>query len=94
MEKTEKLRHPVDIHVGRRLRLIRKQRRLSLVTLSDRVSLTFQQIQKLERAHTQLSPRHLYELAQALEVTPNWFFKSYSGDGPAGINLAQPGQLP
>ena len=40
--------HPVDIHVGKKLKQIRTLRRLSQTDVAKRLNLSFQQIQKYE----------------------------------------------
>ena len=37
--------HPVDVHVGKRLKIRRKLSNMSQTALGDKVGLTFQQIQ-------------------------------------------------
>ena len=59
MSKPPKLPHVVDLHVGRRLRIRRKQRGVSQGTLADHVGLTFQQMQKYERASNRISASKL-----------------------------------
>jgi transcriptional regulator with XRE-family HTH domain len=66
----EKTAHPVDLEVGKRIRLIRKEKQLSQEQLGDAVALTFQQIQKYERGANRVSASKLVEIARALEVPP------------------------
>jgi transcriptional regulator with XRE-family HTH domain len=49
-------RHPIDIHVGTRLKTLRLQRGWSQTALAERVDLTFQQIQKYENGSNRISP--------------------------------------
>lgn len=65
--------HPVDIHIGVRLRLRRVLLGMSQTDLGDRVGLTFQQVQKYERGANRISASRLYEFAKILDV-PVWFF--------------------
>lgn len=60
--------HPVDLHVGRRLRQLRRQRGLTQARLAERLDLTFQQIQKYERGANRISASKLFDAAQVLEV--------------------------
>jgi transcriptional regulator with XRE-family HTH domain len=60
--------HPVDIHVGVRLRQRRNLVGLSQTKLSDSVGLTFQQIQKYENGTNRISSSRLYEFAKVLNV--------------------------
>ena len=51
--------HPVDIHVGARIRLRRTLLGMSQEKLGDAVSLTFQQIQKYEKGTNRVSASRL-----------------------------------
>jgi transcriptional regulator with XRE-family HTH domain len=78
---------PIDLHVGRRLRIRRRHLGLSQQGLGDQLGVTFQQIQKYERAGNRVSCSVLFELARALGVTPGYFFEGLAGptelgDGP------------
>jgi transcriptional regulator with XRE-family HTH domain len=66
--------NPVDRHVGLRIRMRRKELGLSQERLADAVGLTFQQIQKYERAANRVSASKLWELAQALQVGISYFY--------------------
>lgn len=67
--------HPVDIHVGSRLRLRRMMLGLSQSRLGESVGLTFQQIQKYERGANRMGASRLYELARILDVPISYFFE-------------------
>lgn len=84
MSKPPKLPHVVDLHVGRRLRIRRKQRGVSQGTLADHVGLTFQQMQKYERASNRISASKLYEIARALDAPVAYFFEGLPGTDPNG----------
>lgn len=74
--------HPVDIHVGRRIRFFRRQQGLSQTALGTPLDLTFQQVQKYERGANRVSASKLYEIARVLGVTVSELF-----DGlPASVN--------
>src|SRR5438270_8920735 len=66
--------NPIDRHVGLRIRMRRKELGLSQERLADAVGLTFQQIQKYERAANRVSASKLWELAQALGVGIGYFY--------------------
>jgi transcriptional regulator with XRE-family HTH domain len=66
--------HPVDIHVGARLRRRRTLVGLSQTKLSESVGLTFQQILKYERGTNRISSSRLYEFARVLAVPVSYFF--------------------
>lgn len=71
MPATEnKTPHHVDIHVGAKIREIRRSSGKSQEYLAHAVGLTFQQIQKYERGSNRVSASKLCEIAEALGVTP------------------------
>ena len=59
---------PVDILVGQNIRICRMQRGLSQSELAERVGLTFQQIQKYEKAANRVGASRLIQVADALGV--------------------------
>ena len=66
--------HPVDIHVGQKLKQLRAARGLSQTDLGTQLKLSFQQIQKYEAGSNRISASRLFELAQALNVDLAYFF--------------------
>ncbi len=66
--------HPVDIHVGARIRLRRTLLGMSQEKLGDAVGLTFQQIQKYEKGTNRVSASRLYQFGQTLNVPVSFFF--------------------
>lgn len=77
--------HPVDLHVGARLRQPRRLIGLSQVGLAQAVGMTHQQVQKYERGGNRVSASMLYALACVLKVSPGWFFQGLpatDGDRP------------
>lgn len=66
--------HPVDIHVGRKLKQIRTLRRLSQTDVARKLNLSFQQIQKYEIGSNRVAASRLFELSQILDVPPSYFF--------------------
>jgi transcriptional regulator with XRE-family HTH domain len=77
----ESLAHPLDIHVGQKLRQRRLMLGLTQEKLGGLLSLTFQQVQKYERGQNRVSASRLYEIARALRVPVAYFFE----DAPDGI---------
>lgn len=72
--------HPVDIHVGKRLRLRRTILGMSQEALGSAIGITFQQVQKYERGSNRMGSSRLYEFAKLLGVPVGYFFEEYSGD--------------
>ncbi len=66
--------HPVDVHVGARLRQRRTLLGMSQTKLGESVELTFQQIQKYERGSNRMGSSRLYEFAKVLDVPISYFF--------------------
>lgn len=66
---------PVDVHVGRRVRLRRKGLGISQAELAGHIGLTFQQIQKYERGSNRISVSKLYRIAEALRAPVSLFFE-------------------
>ncbi|HSK39306.1 MAG TPA: helix-turn-helix transcriptional regulator [Arenibaculum sp.] len=75
--------HPIDIHVGARLRLRRTLLGLSQEKLGEAVGITFQQLQKYERGANRISASRLYHLAQVLDVPVGFFFEDMPAGQPA-----------
>jgi transcriptional regulator with XRE-family HTH domain len=67
--------NPVDRHVGLRMRMRRKELGLSQERLAEAVGLTFQQIQKYERAANRISASKLWELSRALKTGVGYFYE-------------------
>jgi transcriptional regulator with XRE-family HTH domain len=78
--------HPIDLHLGGRLRLARKQCGVTQGTLAQALSVSFQQVQKYERGTNRLSGASLYGAAITLGVAPAFFFEGLAGleAGPVG----------
>ena len=66
--------HPVDVHVGQKLKQIRTLRRLSQTDVARKLKLSFQQIQKYEIGSNRVAASRLFELAQVLDVPTSFFF--------------------
>ncbi len=79
MDFIEPAAHPMDLHVGRRLQLRRKALNMSQKTLAERIGVTFQQIQKYERAANRISAGKLHDVARMLSVPIYYFFQGFPG---------------
>src|SRR5260221_14516174 len=87
-DKDDNAPHPIDVYVGGRMRLRRTQLGLSQGTLASKIGVSFQAIQKYEAGGIRISASRLYDIGQALHVSPAFFFGGYP-DGLAANNLAQ-----
>lgn len=67
--------HPVDRHVGLRIRMRRKELNISQEKLAESLGLTFQQVQKYERAANRVSASKLFEIARALDTSVAYFYE-------------------
>lgn len=74
--------HPVDMHVGKRLRARRRLLGLTQEVLAGAVSIRFQQIQKYESGANRISASRLWALAKALDVPVSYFFEGMNGHEP------------
>lgn len=72
--------HPVDVHVGKRLRMRRKMLGMSQEELGRTADITFQQIQKYERGTNRVGSSRLYDFAQVLNVPVGYFFEGFSAE--------------
>lgn len=78
------MKHPVDIHVGQRIRQRRWLAGMTQQQLAERVGIRFQQIQKYETGMNRVSASRLWEIAQALDVPLAHFFEGLSDAGEEG----------
>ena len=67
--------HPVDVHVGKKLKHARTLRQFSQTDVAQHLGLSFQQIQKYETGSNRIAASRLFELAQILEVPTSYFFE-------------------
>jgi transcriptional regulator with XRE-family HTH domain len=78
----EKRPHPIDRHVGTRLRLRRMQKGLSQSALAHAIGVTFQAVQKYESGDIRVSASRLYEIARFLETDIGFFFAAEHAEQP------------
>jgi transcriptional regulator with XRE-family HTH domain len=69
------MKHPVDAHVGKRIRHRRWMVGMTQQQLADKVGIKFQQIQKYETGMNRVSASRLWDVADALGVQINFFFE-------------------
>ncbi len=72
---------PVDAFIGHRVRLRRTQLGLSQSQVGEQIGVTFQQIQKFERAHNRITAKRLKQLSQVLNVELDYFFEGIRVEG-------------
>ena len=86
--------HPLDLHVGNRLRMRRLRQNLTQEKLANLVGLTFQQVQKYEHGSNRISASRLYEIATALQVPVSYFYEDLPSDIPSFEGMSEQGQTP
>lgn len=87
------MKHPVDVHVGKRIRHRRWMIGTTQQQLAEQVGIKFQQIQKYETGMNRVSASRLWDIANVLRVPVSFFFEGMDerapskehGDMPADI---------
>ncbi|MDX2143743.1 MAG: helix-turn-helix transcriptional regulator [Rhodospirillaceae bacterium] len=74
---------PVDIHVGKRIKLRRTLLHISQEQLAGDVGVTFQQVQKYESGHNRVSASRLYDISRVLSCPISYFFEDIN-EGTTG----------
>jgi transcriptional regulator with XRE-family HTH domain len=72
--------HPVDIHVGKRLRQRRTILGLSQEAIGNAIGVTFQQVQKYERGVNRMGSSRLFEFSKILTIPVSYFFEGLEKD--------------
>jgi transcriptional regulator with XRE-family HTH domain len=73
--------HPVDVHVGKCIRYIRREREVTQAVLATRLGVSFQQVQKYESAANRVSASRLFQIAEVFGVPVSWFYDGLEGPG-------------
>ena len=84
--------HPVDVHVGSRVRMRRTLLGMSQEKLGEALGLTFQQVQKYERGANRVGSSRLFEISRILDVPVSFFFEDMTPETASATSFAQPGQ--
>lgn len=79
------MKHPVDVHVGKRIRHRRWMVGMTQQQLADAVGIKFQQIQKYETGMNRVSASRLWDIARTLGVQIGFFFEGLAGEEPSDI---------
>lgn len=80
--------HPVDVHVGKRVRHRRWLVGITQQQLAEKVGIKFQQIQKYETGANRISASRLWDIAAVLGCPVSYFFEGLD------MNEAAPSSLP
>lgn len=76
---------PLDLNVGARIRLRRKQLGITQSQLADALGLTFQQVQKYERGVNRVSASVLVKIAKRLDCPVSYLLGEEGGGQPEEI---------
>jgi transcriptional regulator with XRE-family HTH domain len=77
------------VHVGKRIRMRRIERKMSRITLGEAVGLTFQQIQKYETGTNRIGASRLQEICSVLEIPISFVFAGSPGSNRFENGLPQ-----
>lgn len=66
---------PVDRLIGKRVMMLRRERRLSQTALAEQLGISFQQLQKYEQGQNRITVSRLAKIAAELEVPIGYFLK-------------------
>jgi transcriptional regulator with XRE-family HTH domain len=66
---------PIDIHVGKRIKLRRTLLHISQEQLASDIGVTFQQVQKYESGHNRVSASRLFDISRVLNCPIAYFFE-------------------
>lgn len=66
--------NPIDVHVGKRIRLRRTILHITQQQMADMLGLTFQQVQKYEKGMNRVGASRLWDISKVLEVPMGFFF--------------------
>lgn len=80
--------HPIDVHVGLRVRQRRALLGMTQTDLAKAVGLTFQQVQKYESGLNRVSASRLFEFASVLDVPISHFFDEMATETSQGKRKA------
>jgi transcriptional regulator with XRE-family HTH domain len=76
------MKHPVDVHVGKRIRHRRWMIGMTQQQLAEKVGIKFQQIQKYETGMNRVSASRLWDIADVLGVNIGFFFEGLDQKAP------------
>ena len=76
--------HPIDVHVGKRIRARRLFQGMTQDTLAKALKLTFQQVQKYEVGSNRVSASRLLEIAEIFRVPISYFFEDLKFNDTSG----------
>ena len=81
--------NPLDVQIGRRIRLRRQNLAYSQDKLGQLAGLTFQQIQKYECGKNRISASRLWDFSRILNVPITYFFMDMENEAAADASRSQ-----
>lgn len=78
------MKHPVDVHVGKRIRHRRWMVGMTQQQLAEKVGIKFQQIQKYETGMNRVSASRLWDISESVGVSISFFFEGIEASDAAG----------
>lgn len=84
MKDKQKPPHPIDLHVGGRVRLRRMMVGMSQGKLAKALGIAFQQVQKYEKGMNRIGAGRLWDISRVLDVPVSFFYEDLSS--PDGDN--------
>lgn len=81
--------HPVDLHVGKRLRESRTACGVTQAELGADLGISAQQVQKYENGSNRISASKLFEIAGRLGTGIDWFFEGLEARAPVLLGETQ-----
>ena len=86
------MKHPVDVHVGKRVRHRRWMIGMTQQQLAEAVGIKFQQIKKYETGMNRVSASRLWDISDALDVPVAFFFEGLDGAEESATGAAATAQ--
>lgn len=81
--------NPVDVYVGKRIKIRRSFLCLSQEKFADLLGITFQQVQKYEQGQSRVGSSRLWDISKILNTDVNYYFE----DMPEDVSRQAPRRL-
>jgi transcriptional regulator with XRE-family HTH domain len=66
---------PIDRHIAERIKILRREKRMTRKGLAEQLGITPQQVFKYENETDRVSAGRLYEISKILGVPISWFYE-------------------
>ena len=80
---SDSIPNPIDIHVGKRVKLRRNILHITQQQLAKMLGLAFQQIQKYEKGGNRISASRLWDISKVLGVPVGFFYEEIDAETDA-----------